>query len=850
MPDGNKLFRNQFYEICKTQKKKTAITYIKKDQTLVECSYEQMKDRVENIIEKYTDIGINNGDRVVVLIPLSDNVYLDILALACIGATAVILDFNLHKSELFRIIDDSDPACIITTEDIFTEKLQEIDLPILESSDECHFLKKRVLEHTKDPNYDAIAILYSSGTTSQAKGVVIGYEQEINAFNRLYKVIGSNNVNYLMLFPTSHISGLTSFLVVLMRGGSLAVLEESSAIQLMNGFQIYKPNCFGMVPKIWDTYKGKIEDSIKQKGVLRAKIINGMIKCCGTLRYYTGINLGRKFFHSINKQVFGGRLQQIYSGGGKTNPDTSRFFWNLGYDFFDFYASTEANIPIVVTDGIKYMKSIGNINEDPNSSVRISNPDNNGVGEIQVKSNMLMLEYFHSPELTQSAFDGEYFKTGDYGRIENEELYITGRIKESIHLSNGEKVSPEDIENSYKESVGQEIEFAVTGIKSDDGYDEVYVFAVGKSGQFDEIFQQVKQTVNANYRYKKIIYVDELPKTSVGKVKRYKLSTLVDKETNSGSIGSVLEDNVNNIESIENWLCHALSKYTDCNITKDKKISSDLGIDSLSMFELCVDIDNKFKICAENFISQDLTITELAKLISGQNKKNDDNKYSNNSIYPVPKDKKLERRLQSWIRFVKFIYRIEITGIENVPSKGNYIICSNHESYFDPLWILAALGEQISLKEVCCMAAKHTMNGKISKKLFDALGGIPVDREGNTIPAMNNAKRCLGSGRVMIIFPEGARSRDGTMLPFKNGAAQLALDTNTKILPIEIEGGFETFPRWIKYPRLFDWKHLKKYTIKIKIGSLIDPSDKSVFNITNQIRQEIIDMHNIKEKVL
>lgn len=53
------------------------------------------------------------------------------------------------------------------------------------------------------------------------------------------------------------------------------------------------------------------------------------------------------------------------------------------------------------------------------------------------------------------------------------------------------------------------------------------------------------------------------------------------------------------------------------------------------------------------------------------------------------------------------------------------------------------------------------------QKLFDALGGIPVDREGNTIPAMNNAKRCLGSGRVMIIFPEGARSRDGTMLPFK-----------------------------------------------------------------------------------
>ena len=841
MPDGNKLFRNQFYEICKTQKKKTAITYIKKDQTLVECSYEQMKDRVENIIEKYTDIGINNGDRVVVLIPLSDNVYLDILALACIGATAVILDFNLHKSELFRIIDDSDPACIITTEDIFTEKLEEIDLPILESSDECHFLKKRVLEHTKDPNYDAIAILYSSGTTSQAKGVVIGYEQEINAFNRLYKVIGSNNVNYLMLFPTSHISGLTSFLVVLMRGGSLAVLEESSAIQLMNGFQIYKPNCFGMVPKIWDTYKGKIEDSIKQKGVLRAKIINGMIKCCGTLRYYTGINLGRKFFHSINKQVFGGRLQQIYSGGGKTNPDTSRFFWNLGYDFFDFYASTEANIPIVVTDGIKYMKSIGNINEDPNSSVRISNPDNNGVGEIQVKSNMLMLEYFHSPELTQSAFDGEYFKTGDYGRIENEELYITGRIKESIHLSNGEKVSPEDIENSYKETVGQEIEFAVTGIKSDDGYDEVYVFAVGKSGQFDEIFQQVKQTVNANYRYKKIIYVDELPKTSVGKVKRYKLSTLVDKETNSGSIGSVLEDNVNNIESIENWLCHALSKYTDCNITKDKKISSDLGIDSLSMFELCVDIDNKFKICVEDFISQDLTITELAKLISGKNKNNDEFNYSS---FP------LHRKRTDWLKFelfkkwTKFNYNFSCSGLENIDFNENYIFTPNHESHFDSMWMMAFFPKKMQVR-MCSMAADYLFRKSIYKYGVRIMGGVPVHRNGNTSIAMKRIYDLIAfENRSLMIHPEGTRSRNGQLGEFKIGAAELSIKTKIKIIPVGINGARDIFPPDKKFPKLRTIGEKKR--LHFAFGTPLDPLNYSnARELTREIKKEIIKLKNI-----
>lgn len=219
-----------------------------------------MKNRVISIIKRYKEIGITCGDRVAVLIPLCDSVYLDILALACIGATSVILDINLHKSELLRIINDSDVSCIITTECIFNDKLQENNLPVIECSDSGLLLRNKMIDHAQDPNYDAMTILYSSGTTSNSKGVVIGYEQEINSFNRLYNVIGSDNVKYLMLFPTSHISGLTSFLVVLMRGGSLAILEESSATQLQKGFQIYKPNCFGMVPKIWDTYKIRLRN--------------------------------------------------------------------------------------------------------------------------------------------------------------------------------------------------------------------------------------------------------------------------------------------------------------------------------------------------------------------------------------------------------------------------------------------------------------------------------------------------------------------------------------------------------------------------------------------------------------
>lgn len=149
---------------------------------------------------------------------------------------------------------------------------------------------------------------------------------------------------------------------------------------------------------------------------------------------------------------------------------------------------------------------------------------------------------------------------------------------------------------------------------------------------------------------------------------------------------------------------------------------------------------------------------------------------------------------------------------------------------------------KVDLKKICCMAAMHTMDGKASRKLFDALGGIPVDRDGNTIPAMNSAKKCLKNGDVLFVFPEGARSRDGSMLPFKNGAAKLAIDTNTRILPVRIDGAFEVYPRWNKYPHFFDWKHGKKYRITICFGTPIVPDGITAEDITEKIRQQIIDM--------
>lgn len=120
------------------------------------------------------------------------------------------------------------------------------------------------------------------------------------------------------------------------------------------------------------------------------------------------------------------------------------------------------------------------------------------------------------------------------------------------------------------------------------------------------------------------------------------------------------------------------------------------------------------------------------------------------------------------------------------------------------------------------------------------MGGIPVDRFVNTIPAYEDAKYWLGQGGSLLIPPEGARSGDGSMLPFKNGAAKLSIESGVPIVPIKIEGNFEIFPRTKRLPKIFGLEG--KYPIKILIGTPIVPNGYDVERLTQKIRKEIENM--------
>ena len=126
------------------------------------------------------------------------------------------------------------------------------------------------------------------------------------------------------------------------------------------------------------------------------------------------------------------------------------------------------------------------------------------------------------------------------------------------------------------------------------------------------------------------------------------------------------------------------------------------------------------------------------------------------------------------------------------------------------------------------------------------LGGIPIDRSGNFVPALNRCLRCLQSEEsIVLIHPEGTRTRNGQLGAFKAGAAQLAKDAGVSMIPVCMKGGYVIYPSTSKLPKLFDWKNRSRYRIKIVFGTAIHGESLNAVQMTEQVRKQIVEMQAI-----
>ena len=291
-----------------------------------------------------------------------------------------------------------------------------------------------------------------------------------------------------------------------------------------------------------------------------------------------------------------------------------------------------------------------------------------------------------------------------------------------------------------------------------------------------------------------------------------------------------VEQNV--ISIIQNYV-------TGIEVTMDSDIKNELGLDSLNLFEVCVEIENQLGI---PMLTRMDNITTVSDIVNKDYQETDRRTVSLEN-YPVKKGTKEFRYVSRIRRISGVLYKIQVKGLENISTEKRLLLCPNHESYFDALWVAGVLQENgYDVSSFCCLAAEHLKEKKMMRKAFYALGGIPVDRSGNTASAIKRAKECLQDENcMMLIHPEGTRTRTGELGVFKNGAAKLSIETGAKIIPVCINGAYEIFPPSARLPKVFNWRKLRRYPLQISFGPAIDPKGKTEEEITRKIREYIVE---------
>ncbi len=436
------------------------------------------------------------------------------------------------KGELIaRVANISSPVYYLSAEGADSvSALVESGKKKLEAGDRSYY------EARIDPTKMAL-LVFTSGTTGKGKGVMLTQNAILTDLFYILRYIdfGKKTVSVL---PPHHTYGSTVMIIghtmigceVYLSAGLRYVVKE---------LKEQRPEHMVLVPLYLETFYRKIQATLKEKG--KDELIRKMIKTSNAMRKL-GIDMRKKLFASV-RAAFGGALRTVISGGAPLNPEIMDFFEAIGIQVLNGYGITEC-APLVAVNR-SYAPVAGSVGHVvPIDTVKIADPNESGEGEICVKGINVMLGYYKNEEATLEAFDKDgYFKTGDYGTLnEDGVLFITGRKKNLIILSNGKNVYPEEIENVWT-SVPGVLDIVVYEGQSKRGisynaivaeiYPDKEYFEKNGIEDLDAYFKTYMDKYNKDaVAYKKIgllkVREEEFPKNTLRKIMRFQLDTTIE----------------------------------------------------------------------------------------------------------------------------------------------------------------------------------------------------------------------------------------------------------------------------------------------------------------------------------
>ena len=743
---------------------------------------------------------------------------------------------------------------------------------------------------------DMAVLIYTSGTTGTPKAVPLTHGNiyaEVDGVQEVMRITDQEVI--LSLLPLFHAySQIVNLWLATIIGARVVYISEVNPEEIVRGLKEGGVTAITGVPRLWYLFHKKIFDGVRGQPRAIRWLFRSLLSLNGWLRDSVGANAGRLFFHKVHKG-FGGRLRLAVSAGSSFDASVARDYHRLGFTILQGYGLTETSGAATVTRFED--NKVGSVGKPLNHvQVKIDEPNNEGIGEVLIRGDIVMSGYYRNPQANREAFTDEgWFRSGDLGRFDARgHLYIVGRKKDVIILPSGKNVYPEDVEAHYARSplVG---EICVLGVP-----DEAHDFAQAEKlccvivPDFDYLKLQGIANAREAIRFDLdnlgrelpeyqrvrdyVVRSEALPRTATRKVRRFELL----KQVQSLGFGATQRRAIDRLgftsddrRLMETAAGRALAVAIQHHIVAatpeihpQMNLELDLGLDSLARAECIssVEVALGVELNSDALVAA-LTVGDVIALANGHNgqgayagskldlprarsaRRADWSQILNRHAEDIPEINQIlkSRRLTALIAYLllrpvyygsRLFLRMEVHGLEHLKQlDAPFLICPNHQSFLDPILVCSVYPHRI-LKNIFHVGASEYWRNIFTAQIARLLNIVPVDPDTNLMKAMRAGAAGLQAGKILNIYPEGERSFDGLLHTFKKGAAILASELDLPIVPVALDGVYKVWPR--KSSRI------RFARVKIHFSEPIKPRNKSgddgYQELTDELKQRIQTM--------
>jgi long-chain acyl-CoA synthetase len=871
---------------------------IKRNGNWTRLSFSQLEAEAEAASQRLLQLGLRKGDRVVLFSENQPEWGAAYLAAAIAGLVVVPLDSQTWHKEVWSVCAYTDAKAIMLSDrclaKLSPEGLranEEGKAPILLLSvnrfcepfqleqypKSCPVSEGGEAEEVEFPDIgpdDIASIIFTTGTAADPRGAVHTHRSFLNNLRGVNHYLSVSETDSLLsVLPLYHALEFScGFLMAVHRGATVTYANSLKPRALLQTMRETGTTCLLGVPTLFALIRDDIERRIlgTSRSVLKTNLVKRSKQFSRSVEQRLGRNIGRRLFAQVHDE-FGGSIRVFVSGGSRLGRSLYRDFQAMGIPIYEGYGLTET-APVLTVNPLHRSREGSAGMPLPGVEMRLFQPDEDGIGEIVVRTPSLMKEYYKNPEATASEIKDGWFHTGDLGWVDADGyIYITGRKKDVIVTGAGKNVYPTDLEAIYQTASSIK-EICVVGIRNgltEDVHAAVVLEVSGNGLRAEDQRTRVQKEVQAlakelpsYHRLQGIhIWPEPLPRDQEGRLDRRSVRNQIADQI----IASQAPEGRTQVRkrelSLKKPLIEELARLSGADPTEigeETHLYSDLGLDSLMALELLLFLESHFQtVVRDEKVVNFQTVGDILDELRRTGVKDDgfiakEPLGSVRSGLPYSERPAIDRAVMgASFSGMKLLFNayfgLSLNNKEHLPEEGAYIIAANHSSHLDTAAMITALtmalGKKKAQKLHVIGARDYFFDSPLKSWMFSTcLNVVPIERDDISLAGLRQIRSILARNEPILIFPEGTRSRTGVLQQFKPGIGLIAYDTGALIVPAFVEGTYSALPPGKALP--------KKRRVSVTFGRPIPmgnyfssgnkaPKDEIYRMITRDVRKAI-----------